>query len=198
MGLQLTEGVRQYLSDKTIRAGIEDLLSHDEDKSEFYLPWDQAREFARAKLMAQIVRADLIDLLFALWDEVWGPHVRRLGREIGFDDVGQCSFMPGATWNDRSLERNFEIKEFIRLSLAIYFDGEEPEFHTFACFSVDKKSEFSIPQLEQWERCKDNDDCLVACERFALEKFGREFETCVATMKQQAAALIDRVAPDPA
>jgi hypothetical protein len=197
MVLQLTEGVRQYLSDKTIRAGIEDLLSHDEDKSELYLPWDQAREFARAKLMAEIVRADLIDLLFALWNEVWGPHVGRLGPEFHFDDIKQFSFMPKAIWDDRHLERKYKLNNGISIDLFVCFDGDTPEFHIYVEFEKNESQASHPSQAEGWEPYEDDDDHLIASKRFSLEYFAENFETCVARMKQQAAALIDCMAPAP-
>jgi len=107
MTIELTDSVKAYLTDKSIRAAVDDLLDHDEDKAELYLPWDEARDFAKARMMAEVTKHEVIEFLFSLWDEVWGRHDGQLGTELPEDHEIQDSFMPEYTWSEKGLKKAF-------------------------------------------------------------------------------------------
>ena len=129
MTLMISEAARVYLGDKVMRASIDDLL--ETRRAGANLPWREARELARARLMAEVARADVIELLFALWEEVWGRHIARLGGELFCDDDLQASFMPQDVWDERTLGRTFRLQVvevapndgFVRLIVSMWDDG---------------------------------------------------------------------------
>ncbi len=202
MGFELSEAARAYLVDRTMRAGILDLLEHDPQKSELFLPWREAREFARARLMAEVARADLVELMFALWEEVWGRHVPRLGRELPYDDGFQDSFMPHQIWDTKLIGRVFEMpnsasfRDAKRLYLTIPIWDEGPSFSIRACF-YDRDLELIEARVpDGWRRQPGNDDWLegaVAAELFDAAAFAADPDASVQKMRQAADIMIAEV-----
>ena len=68
--------------------------------------WEDVRNYNQALLMAAQVRADLVDLLFRVWDESFGrAEPDRLGEDYFAYEDGDCSLAD--LWESKELERNY-------------------------------------------------------------------------------------------
>ncbi len=194
MTFMISEAARTYLGDKVMRASIDDLLNTK--RSGAHLPWREARELARARLMAEVARADVIELLFALWEEVWGRHVTRLGGELVCDDDLQASFMPQDVWDERTLGRTFRLHVvdvapnggFVRLIVSIW-DDDLTFTARIALFDSKGKSLLLPDDIEGWIRQPEDDDWYdgaVAVDAVDADAFAADPEVGIARMRKAA------------
>jgi len=105
MTFPIPNSLQEYFGNLAVRNAVDSLAAALDGENAPQMGWDEARNYNQALLMAAQVRADLVDLLFRVWDATFGQaNTLRLGVEY-FD--GQEDGFPAAVWRERHVERYY-------------------------------------------------------------------------------------------
>lgn len=106
MTFRIPESLREYYGDVAVRRAVDALIEKLDGAKMPEVGWQEARNYNQALLMAAQVRADLVDLLFGVWEESFGQaKPDRLGEDYyGWEEEDH----PLATiWKNKTLVRYY-------------------------------------------------------------------------------------------
>lgn len=200
-GFEIPGSLRAYFDDKELSRAVDALTEVLQGDEPPVMKWSDAKAYNRALLMAAQVRADHNDMLFELWDRVFGAAVNipRRSFEVDFE-ANHCTphrmFQDSFVWrtisreglDDEDLEETYELtiehdKRIIFLSVSKW-DATEDEYVDFI---------FSPSNVSggHWKRHTDDDD--VASARSApitISDFLDDPDPHIADMQQAAQAMV--------
>ena len=106
MTFHIPESLREYYGNVAVRCAV-DALTKKLDGTEMpEVLWEEARSYNQALLMAAQVRADLVDLLFHVWEESFGQaEPDRLGEDYYGWEEGDYTL--ALIWKDKDLARYY-------------------------------------------------------------------------------------------
>ena len=200
-GFEIPGSLRAYFDDKELSRAVDALTEVLQGDEPPVMKWSDAKAYNRALLMAAQVRADHNDMLFDLWDRVFGAAVNipRRSFEVDFE-ANHCTphrmFQDSFVWrtmsreglDDEDLEETYELtiehdKRIIFLSVSKW-DATEDEYVDF------KFSPSKIPG-GHWKQHKDDDDVKSARSApITISDFLDDPELHIADMQQAAQAMV--------
>ena len=112
MTFHIPQSLKEYYGDVAVRRAVDALSANLNGTNMPEVQWEEAQNYNQALLMAAQVRADLLDLLFRVWDESFGQaEPDRLGKDLfHLND------------KDHSLAGIWEWKELVRY----YYRDQRP------------------------------------------------------------------------
>lgn len=101
---EVPNSLENYFSDKKIASAVDDLVEKLDGDNMIECDWSEARDYNQALLFAAQVRADLIELLFRIWENTFGT--------CGPEKLGEACFLseaatPAYLWEERTVELSY-------------------------------------------------------------------------------------------
>lgn len=199
-GFEIPESVRVYFDDTKLQAAVDALVEVLQGDEPPDMDWTEAKAYNRALLMASQVRADHNDMLFNLWDRVFGAaiNIPRKKFEVEFegkDCIPEKIFADHVIWqtmsrdglDDEDLEMAYELrimhnKHIIYLAI-IKWNAEENVYVDF---------EFSPHEIdgEYWKQYEDEDVTSARSALIPITDFLDDPEPHIMDMQQAAQAMV--------
>lgn len=200
-GFEIPGSLKAYFDDAKLGRAVDALTEVLQGGEPPVMEWTDAKAYNRALLMAAQVRADHNDMLFNLWDQVFGAAVNipRRSFEIEFE-AENCTphkmFAQGFVWqtmsreglDDEDLEVAYELtiehdKRFIYLAVSKW-DATVEEHVDF------KISPSKVPS-GHWKQHKDDDGVISAHSApIAIGDFLDDPDPHIENMGQAAQAMV--------
>lgn len=200
-GFEIPASLKAYFENKDLRRSVDALAEVLQGDEPPVMNWTDAKAYNRALLMAAQVRADHNDMLFNLWDQVFGVAVNipRRSFEVDFEAENctpQEMFSQGLVWQTISRDglddENFEVayelkiehdKRFIHLSVSKWDATEEGH--------VDFKVSPSKIPGGHWKQDKNDDTVISAYSRpIVLGDFLDDPDPHIEIMRQAAQEMV--------
>lgn len=200
-GFEIPASLKAYFENKDLRRSVDALAEVLQGDEPPVMNWTDAKSYNRALLMAAQVRTDHNDMLFDLWDRVFGSAVNIPRRSFEVDlEAEDCTphrmFEDGFVWqamsreglDDDDLEESYELmiehdRRVIYLAVSKW-DATESEYVDFT---------FAPGKIAggHWNPHKNEDDVTFArSEAVDIGDFIDNPEPHIERMQQAAQAMV--------
>lgn len=186
----VSEAAYAYLTDRTVRAAVDEILVLSKSKTQ-WLPRPEAREFAHAYLMSETVRVEIADLLYTTWESVWEPYLGAIGPEASAESDVQDSFKFDKIF-DSGLDSYVKIDRSTYAGLSVF--EEDGNLVLRAYLWKDGKfltCPFDVPSWSHQEESDEVDFALICDYRLSPNALRNDTEMALTKAGQHAAAFVD-------